>query len=93
MCNENLYMRINYGTMDGNVMPNKRSFIGKQKENTSRYLLAGGVYSKNGATVMFKANSAEEARSFAQNNTMMNKRLQELKRDVIILPKYICEEQ
>ncbi|MEG0671788.1 hypothetical protein [Clostridium sp.] len=93
MENENLYMRINYGRKDSTIIQDKKSFIGNKKENTSRYLLAGGIYNKNGGTIMFKANNAEEARDFANHNILNNNKLQELKRDIIILPKYICEEK
>jgi hypothetical protein len=72
MENNNLLVKINY-TQEGNdslqiIYPANSEKVG----HSSKYLICGGRYNRNGGTIMFKAKNLEEAALIANNNLVAN---------------------
>jgi len=54
---------------------------------SSKYLICGGMYNRNGGTIMFKAKNIEEAKEIANNNLVVNasaNKYQYIKKDYVI---------
>ena len=64
----NLFVKINY-TQEGNDSLAIMYTTSADKVNhSSKYLICGGRYNRNGGTIMFKAKNIEEATEIANNN-------------------------
>ncbi|MCJ7691077.1 MAG: hypothetical protein MUO60_17430, partial [Clostridiaceae bacterium] len=72
MENKDLLVKINY-TQEGNdslqIIYTEST---KKVNNSSKYLICGGRYNRNGGTIMFKAKNIEEATQIANNNLVAN---------------------
>lgn len=88
----NLYIRLNYKVegqkndiyRHGAVISNRRNVC------TSRYMVGGGIYNKNGGTIVFKAKDLNDAINIANNNPLKNNskiKYEEVKRDLVIITK------
>ena len=52
----NLYVKINYKTLgNGEEVAVGRTRVNNGKVSSSRYLIGGGVYNRNGGSVIFTA--------------------------------------
>jgi hypothetical protein len=81
----NLYVKINYKTL-GNT---EEAAIGRTKVNngkisSSRYLICGGVYNRNGGSVIFTAKNLEEIKQVTVNKPDMS-----MNYNVAVIPKGI----
>lgn len=67
---EGLFVKINYNnngrTYGNNSINNKASR--NSDSSLKKYLLCAGVFNKNGGTMIFQANSMDEAEKIIQNN-------------------------
>ncbi|MGL5244731.1 MAG: hypothetical protein ACRC7R_06090 [Sarcina sp.] len=63
-----IFVKINY-KLQGSI-GNKRIHLAKTYRDNSvnKYVLCGGVYNKNGGTIIFHANNFEEAEKIINNN-------------------------
>ncbi|MBW9156134.1 hypothetical protein G9F71_024090 [Clostridium sp. FP2] len=69
---KDLWVKINY-SQDGNESLAITYATSKGKVNhSSKYLICGGMYNRNGGTIMFKAKNIEEATEIANNNLVAN---------------------
>lgn len=83
---KDLLVKINY-TQDGNdSLAIAYSTSSHQASHSSRYLICGGIYNRNGGTITFKAKNIEEATEIANNNLVAKagSRYEYLKRDYIV---------
>jgi uncharacterized protein len=87
---EGLFVKINYNnngrTYENNIGNDKVSRSGDF--NVKKYLLCAGVFNKNGGTMIFQANSMDEAEQIIQNNPFSKSLIytyEILKGDVIAL--------
>ncbi|MBU3091080.1 hypothetical protein K2F40_06650 [Clostridium sp. CM028] len=65
---EGLLVKINY-SQEGNESLAITYTTNINKDNhSSKYLICGGRYNRNGGTIMFKAKNIEEASEIANNN-------------------------
>ncbi|MEK6263847.1 MAG: hypothetical protein N2B06_03635 [Clostridium sp.] len=72
MENNNLLVKINY-TQEGNDSLQITYAANSEKvSHSSKYLICGGRYNRNGGTIMFKAKNLEEAAQIASNNLVAN---------------------
>jgi hypothetical protein len=72
MENNDLLVKINY-TQEGNDSLQIIYTSSAEKANhSSKYLICGGRYNRNGGTIMFKAKNLEEAAQIANNNLVAN---------------------
>ncbi|KZL91222.1 hypothetical protein [Clostridium magnum] len=81
----NLYVKINYKTLDNR----EKVAVGGTKVNngkisSSRYLIGGGVYNRNGGSVIFTAKNLEEIKQIT-----VNKRDMSMNYNVAVIPKGI----
>lgn len=79
----NLYVKINYKTIENT----EKVAVGGTKVNngkisSSRYLIGGGVYNKNGGSVIFTAKSLEEIKQITANKRDMS-----MNYNVAMIPK------
>jgi hypothetical protein len=84
---KDLVVKINY-TKEGN---DNLAIIYTESvakvNHSSKYLICGGMYNRNGGTITFKAKNIEEATQIANNNLVVNagvNKYEYLKRDYII---------
>ena len=69
---KDLWVKINY-TQEGNDSLAITYTTNTNKVNhASKYLICGGMYNRNGGTIMFKAKNIEEATEIANNNLVAN---------------------
>jgi len=69
---KDLWVKINY-TQEGNDRLATTYTTNTDKGNhSSKYLICGGMYNRNGGTIMFKAKNVEEATEIAKNNIVAN---------------------
>ena len=69
---KDLWVKINY-TQEGNDSLAITYTTNTNKVNhASKYLICGGMYNRNGGTIMFKAKNIEEATEIANNNLVVN---------------------
>ncbi|MBK5240894.1 hypothetical protein [Clostridium sp.] len=72
MENKDLLVKINY-TQEGNDSLQIIYTSSTEKaKHSSKYLICGGRYNRNGGTIMFKAKNIEEAAEIANNNLVAN---------------------
>lgn len=81
----NLFVRINYKALENS----EKVAIGRTKVNngkitSSRYLIGGGVYNRNGGSVIFTAKNIEEVKQIT-----VNKRDMSMNYNVAVIPKGI----
>ncbi len=70
MENKDLLVKINYtqqGSDSLSIVYATNTNADKGK-HSSKYLICGGMYNRNGGTIMFKAKNIEEATEIANNN-------------------------
>lgn len=84
---KDLLVRINY-TQEGNDSLAITYSTSTDKVNhSSKYLICGGMYNRNGGTITFKAKNIEEATEIANNNLVAKagaNKYEYLKRDYIV---------
>lgn len=81
----NIFVRINYKTMEnGEKVTVGRTKVNNGKVSSSRYLIGGGVYNKNGGSVVFTAKSLEEIKQITINKPDMS-----MNYNVAVIPKGI----
>ena len=84
---KDLLVKINY-TQEGNDSLAITYTASTDKVNhSSKYLICGGMYNRNGGTIMFKAKNIEEATEIANNNLVAkagSNKYEYLKRDYIV---------
>jgi len=69
---KDLWVKINY-SQEGNDSLAITYIESTNKVNhSSKYLICGGMYNRNGGTIMFKAKNIEEATEIANNNLVAN---------------------
>lgn len=93
MKNTDLFMRINYRA-EGKDTETIRydAHIKYNKQDSNKYMICGGIYNKNGGTIIFKAKDLKEAEEIANNNPLTKSvvhKYQEVKRDLCFLPQAI----
>lgn len=92
MDNNNLFVTINYRTGDKlnkNIenIAAPRTKIRNGEVNATKYLIGGGVYNKNGGTVVFKAKNLEEIKQVTSDYPLIKDAF--MKYDVVIIPKTV----
>lgn len=91
MDNNNLFVTINYKkdkfNMSNGDNISHRTTIRNGEVNSSKYLIGGGVYNKNGGTVVFKAKNLEEIKQITLERPLIKDAF--MKYDVVIIPKTI----
>ncbi|MCH5138218.1 hypothetical protein JMF89_13535 [Clostridiaceae bacterium UIB06] len=81
----NIFVRINYNTMENREKVTVgRTKVNNGKVSSSRYLIGGGVYNKNGGSVVFTAKSLEEIKQITINKPDMS-----MNYNVAVIPKGI----
>jgi hypothetical protein len=81
----NIFVRINYNAMENREkVAVGRTKVNNGKISSSRYLIGGGVYNKNGGSVVFTAKSLEEIKQIT-----VNKRDMSMNYNVAVIPKGI----
>ena len=81
----NIFVRINYKTMENREKVSVgRTKVNNGKVSSSRYLIGGGVYNKNGGSVIFTAKSLDEIKQIT-----VNKRDMSMNYNVAVIPKEI----
>ena len=82
-----LFVKINY-SREGNDSSAIICTANTDKVNhSSKYLICGGKYNRNGGTIMFKAKNIEEATEIANNNLVVKagaNKYEYFKKDYII---------
>ena len=74
----NLYVKINYKVLgNGEEVAVSKTRVNNASVSSSKYLIGGGVYNRNGGTVVFTAKSLEEINQVTKEkpllkNTSMN---------------------
>lgn len=92
MDNNNLFVTINYRAKDKlNIIKEdtdvRRTRIRNGEVNATKYLIGGGVYNKNGGTVVFKAKNLEEIKQVTSERPLVKDAF--MKYDVVIIPKTV----
>lgn len=66
--NSGIFVKINY-KMDKTMRGQKGHKAGTYRNsNDNKFVLCGGVYNRNGGTIIFHANNFEEAENIINNN-------------------------
>lgn len=87
---EGLFVKINYnnnGGMNSSRVKDDRT-VKNNNINATKYLLCGGVFNKNGNTMIFQARNMHEAEQIVHNNPFVKSQVYSyeiLKGDVIAL--------
>ncbi|MBU3177086.1 hypothetical protein KPL47_12040 [Clostridium estertheticum] len=82
-----LLVKINYSREGNDSLAITYASSTDNINRSSKYLICGGMYNRNGGTIMFKAKNIEEAAEIANNNLVVNassNKYQYLKKDYII---------
>lgn len=66
--NSGLFVKINYKLNGENKKYIRENSNRWERENRSKYLLCGGKYNRNGATIIFQVNNLSEAEDIINNN-------------------------
>lgn len=68
----NLYVKINYKVL-GNVeeVAVSKTRVNNANVSSSKYLIGGGVYNKNGGTVVFTAKNLEEINQVTKEKPLL----------------------
>lgn len=72
MENKDLLVKINYTQQGNDSLQIVYSTNTEKVNHSSKYLICGGMYNRNGGTIMFKAKDIEEATQIANNNLVAN---------------------
>ena len=83
----NLLVKINYSREGNDSLAITYTKNTDKINHSSKYLICGGMYNRNGGTIMFKAKNIEEATEIANNNLVANAgsiKYECLKRDYMI---------
>jgi hypothetical protein len=72
MENRDLLVKINYTQNGGDSLQITYTTDTEKVNHSSKYLICGGKYNRNGGTIMFKAKNIEEATQIANNNLVAN---------------------
>ena len=84
---KDLLVKINYSREGNDSLAITYASSTNKVIHSSKYLLCGGRYNRNGGTIMFKAKNIEEAAEIANNNLVVNataNKYQYFKKDYII---------
>lgn len=81
----NIYVRINYKTLgNGEEVSVGRTRVNNGNVSSSRYLIGGGVYNRNGGSVIFTAKNLEEVKQVTVDKPHMS-----MNYNVAVIPKGI----
>ncbi|MBU3190132.1 hypothetical protein K9O30_13570 [Clostridium bowmanii] len=69
---KDLWVKINYSQEGSDSLSIAYTASTDKVNHSSKYLICGGRYNKNGGTIMFKAKNMEEATEIANNNLVAN---------------------
>ncbi|MBW9153457.1 hypothetical protein [Clostridium estertheticum] len=84
---KDLLVKINYSREGNDSLAITYASSTDKINSSSKYLICGGMYNRNGGTIMFKAKNIEEAAEIANNNLVVNassNKCKYLKKDYII---------
>ncbi|AJA46257.1 hypothetical protein CPAST_c01570 [Clostridium pasteurianum DSM 525 = ATCC 6013] len=92
MDKDNLFVKIDYVINDSDVKQDKKKAISNTKIRNSdikasKYLIGGGVYNKNGGTIIFKAKNLQEVKNVTSQKPLVKNAF--MRYDVVIIPKSI----
>ena len=82
-----LLVKINYSREGNDSLAITYTSSTDKVNRSSKYLICGGMYNRNGGTIMFKAKNIEEAKEIANNNLVVNastNKYQYIKKDYVI---------
>jgi len=65
---KNLLVKINYSREGSDSLAITYTQSNDEIKHSSKYLICGGMYNRNGGTITFKAKNIEEATEIANNN-------------------------
>lgn len=69
---KDLWVKINYSQEGNDSLAITYATNTNKVNHSSKYLICGGRYNRNGGTIMFKAKDMEEATEIANNNLVAN---------------------
>ncbi|MBZ9689654.1 hypothetical protein G9F72_025590 [Clostridium estertheticum] len=69
---KDLWVKINYSQEGNDSLAITYAASTNKGNHSSKYLICGGMYNRNGGTIMFKAKDIEEATEIANNNLVAN---------------------
>lgn len=69
---KDLWVKINYSQEGNDSLAITYTESASKVNHSSKYLICGGMYNRNGGTIMFKAKNIEEATEIANNNLVAN---------------------
>ena len=69
---KDLWVKINYSQEGNDSLAITYTESTDKVNHSSKYLICGGMYNRNGGTIMFKAKNIEEATEIANNNLVAN---------------------
>lgn len=69
---KDLLVKINYSMEGNDSLAITYTASTDKVKHSSKYLICGGMYNRNGGTIMFKAKNIEEATEIANNNLVVN---------------------
>ena len=84
---KDLLVKINYSQKGNDSLAITYSANTDEDNHSSKYLICGGMYNRNGGTIIFKAKNIEEATEIANNNLVAKagaNKYEYLKRDYIL---------
>jgi len=84
---KDLLVKINYSSEGNDSLAITYATSTDRGNHSSKYLICGGVYNRNGGTIIFKAKNIEEATDIANNNLVAragSNKYQYFKKDYII---------
>jgi len=84
---KDLLVKINYSREGNDSLAITYTASTDKVNHSSKYLICGGMYNKNGGTIIFKAKNIEEATEIANNNLVSRAgdiKYDYLKRDYMI---------
>jgi len=69
---KDLLVKINYSREGSDSLAITYTQSSDEIKHSSKYLICGGMYNRNGGTITFKAKNIEEATEIANNNLVAN---------------------
>lgn len=92
MDKDNLFVKIDYVIANSDVKQQEKKAVSNTKirnadMKASKYLIAGGVYNKNGGTIIFKAKNLQEVKNVTSQKPLVKDAF--MRYDVVIVPKSI----
>ena len=84
---KNLLVKINYSLEGNDSLAITYTTNTDKVNNSSKYLICGGMYNRNGGTITFSANNIEEATEIANNNLVVKagaNKYEYIKRDYML---------